>query len=173
LSGALNFLFPSANAASIGSFDANAPGGIVQVPVGPNYLRNFPGATGLVPGQVDQSSPIGISGETNGSTMTITPNPLIGPLEPPLGSAGTQMPSNLFGPGQLPAGTSVPLTATVPQAAGGVGGILSGLGNMLGVGNPLNWLEELAIRAMLVLIGLVLIAGGFYTAGNNARLLRP
>lgn len=59
-----------------------------------------------------------------------------------------------------PGGTG--LTAPLPGT-----GIFDNLGIAAGVPS-LTWIEELAIRAMLVLVGIVLIAGGLYIAGARS-----
>jgi hypothetical protein len=76
--------------------------------------------------------------------------------------------------------TGVPLTpgpgtVSVPNAVGGplsglsgggLGGFLSGL---FGVGNTMNWIEELAIRALLIFLGAVLFFGGFVIIGFRSN----
>lgn len=55
-------------------------------------------------------------------------------------------------------------------AAGGLGGGSGGSGGMGGSSSSsLTWMEELAIRALLVLVGLVMLIGGFILAAHRSQ----
>jgi hypothetical protein len=76
----------------------------------------------------------------------------VGPIEPDA-PGGIGDPFQPGGPFSLPGSTLLP---SLPSA----GGVAAGL----------NWLEELAIRTMLVVVGLVLITGGFKIAASRGIL---
>jgi hypothetical protein len=71
-----------------------------------------------------------------------------------LPGTGGEVDPNANGPGG-----SNPNLAPTPAA--------NALTSMAG-SSALTWIEELAIRAMLVLVGIVLIAGGLYIAGARS-----
>jgi hypothetical protein len=73
------------------------------------------------------------------------------------------------GPGQAaitPGGS----TAQTPGAGPNLGTLLNApIGAVRALANAPNFIEELAIRAMMVIVGLVFVFGGFYVAGQRSR----
>lgn len=107
-------------------------------------------------------------------TEIITPG--VGTATPGAGAtsagnnAGGSWFNNFFGGGlgnqtpTQPGGTGL----TAPLSGTGIfDNLLGGLGSAAGVPS-INWFEELAIRTLLVLVGITLIAGGLYSAGQRA-----
>jgi hypothetical protein len=97
-----------------------------------------------------------------GPDTTNIPGVLQGDL--PGGGAIDPFTGNPFNPG-TGEGTGQPGALGDPTGGAATGG--GGLGTLLGGGGTtqaMNWLEELAIRIMLLIVGLVLIAGGFHIA---------
>lgn len=202
--GLLDFLFPSADARTIGSVDLSQPGGVVQVPVGPNYQAP-PGFQGVTPDQTlpflgpNQEGPgvLPFSDPITSDGGTVVIQPLPGNIGTPL--PGIPGPDGSINPDTTPPSAVTPgwfydwnqgkfvyqnadgtVSDTAPNAQGqqvpGLGGILNppaqavggAVGAIANVIPSINWIEELAIRAMLVIVGLVLIFGGFYVAGSRS-----
>lgn len=171
-------LFGTANAATVGSYDAGAPGGIVQVPVGPKYFQNFPGNQGITPSLLQGAGDLPELPPLDG-IMKITPGGTSG-AQDPLSSLSIQNGRVIYtdskgnqsdiaaAPGNLPNSPTVPSSGLPPTFAGAG----TALGNAFGGKTVFTWVEEITVRVMLVIVGLVLVAGGFYSAANGARL-RP
>lgn len=101
--------------------------------------------------------------------QTITPGGTVSPtyIDPsaPLGTSGNPFPdpAGMYNGGPTPPDPAImtPGTALQPGQTTGTP-VITQIGNAL---PSLTQLEELAIRALLVLVGIVLVAGGFYLSG--------
>jgi len=79
------------------------------------------------------------------------------------GAAAAEAPDMTTGADGIP-------TETITPSGNPLSGALAGA--PAGGTTQISWLEELAIRGMMVLIGIVLIAGGIYMAGRRASSAR-
>lgn len=181
MSNAFSSLFGIAQAQAgsnfINSYDAGAPGGVVQVPVSPRYQSLFPGATGLTPGAVDGSTAAAEEQAIqNLGTMTITPGATPAPSSstgPVAAGPGLDVNGNPCSSMQSYFGLGGCGAQNADGTAGSVssGGISGAIGALTGasMSSAMTWIEELAIRALLVLVGITLIGAGFYVAGQRGK----
>lgn len=134
----------------------------------------FPNVTGIVTGDLG-SQTITPTGPTPfGFTTTNPPNS----FPSNQGTAGWFWNSQT---GQFQFDSGVPGTAptnTAPNAQGqqvpGLGGVVNPTVQTISnaASSSITALEELAIRAMMVLVGIVLLGGGIYVAGQKAIAAR-
>jgi hypothetical protein len=117
-----------------------------------------------------QANPGGFTPQAQ--TGTQSPNPLLQGLNPPIGTPAPTQGTIPGSSGAVDPTTGQPSTAPnavdpFSQLPGDSATVAPNAGTSA---SPLTWLEELAIRIMLVTVGLVLIAGGFKIAASRGIL---
>lgn len=167
MSGLSDFLFPEAEAAPPGAGPNYNPANVNNAYQPGGLFTQYPfngGQTAIPPSLGGTDFPLPGSGGAPvdvPSLGTETINPGASPYDPANMAVGGAVPPD---PATMAIGATPGVDAIIQQGAAAVGNMVKG---------TYTWIEELALRALLIFVGVALMAFGVYIAGRRQGSSQP